>query len=335
VASGTDRSLRIRSFADADVPAAAALLAERQSRWRTRRLELPNAYTVANRSEPLLRALLERDGAFGVGLEAEGELSGFLIGYPRPEPIWGRACWSPLEGSVLASWVPAEAMRDLYAVWSEHYVKQGYFRHYVHAASDDADLMAAWFRTGFSQMQAHALRSLALEANPPPGVRLRRAEPSDLNDLEPLLPLIALQLMRPPAYAFRPHTDRATYRDAWAAELGDATAHHLLAEEDGRVLALASFHPADPGPMVPHGAWELAVAMTSPDERGRGLMRALVAAGFTAARDAGATHCTTDWRTASLPTHRTWVALGWRPTHYRLHRHIDERIEQQSDGGPH
>jgi hypothetical protein len=54
--------------------------------------------------------------------------------------------------------------------------------------------------------------------------------------------------------------------------------------------------------------------------------RALLAAGFAEARAAGASHCITDWRTASLPTHRSWTALGFRPTHFRLHRHIDERV---------
>ena len=55
-------------------------------------------------------------------------------------------------------------------------------------------------------------------------------------------------------------------------------------------------------------------------------MRALLAAGFAEARRPGATHAIADWRTASLPTHRSWVALGFEPLYYRLHRHIDERI---------
>ena len=55
-------------------------------------------------------------------------------------------------------------MRDLYAAWSEHFVRRGYFRQYVHAAADEPDLMAAWVRTGFGQMQAHAARDLELQA---------------------------------------------------------------------------------------------------------------------------------------------------------------------------
>jgi hypothetical protein len=78
--------------------------------------------------------------------------------------------------------------------------------------------------------------------------------------------------------------------------------------------------------MVPDGAWYLADAKTAEAARGRGVMRALIAAGFAEARASGARDCITDWRTASLATHRTWSALGFRPTDFRLHRHIDERI---------
>ena len=42
--------------------------------------------------------------------------------------------WSPIEGSALADGIDAELVRDLYAAWSEHYVRRGYFRQYVHAA---------------------------------------------------------------------------------------------------------------------------------------------------------------------------------------------------------
>jgi len=305
---------------------AAGLLAGRQRRLRAIRPELPSAFEEPAAHIPALTALLEREGVRGVAGMASRELVGFLVGYSRSEPIWGRACWSPIEGSALADGTDAELMRDLYAAWSEHFVQRGYFRQYVHVPSDDTDLAAAWFRTGFGAMQAHAVRDLQLTAPPHERVTIRRALPVDIDRLEDLLPLIAEALARPPAYAIRLPEQVATYRDSWAEELEEPNAHHWLAEDGDRVLAMATFYAADPGPMVPDAAWELSVAMTRPDERGRGLMRALVAAGFAEAHEAGATHCITDWRTASLPTHRTWTALGFRPTHHRLHRHVDERI---------
>jgi len=315
-----------RPFTPHDVPAAAALLAARQRRLRSKRPELPESFTESAACEPVIRALLEQPAAHGVLLDGADAPAGFLIGSPKAEPIWGRACWSPIDGGVLADGLPGEAIRDLYAAWSQHFVRRGYFLHYVHASPDEADLMAAWVRTGFGQMQAHAVRDLDLDPPDLPGVTIRSATPEDIDAIGPLLPLIAFALLRPPAYAARFPEEVPTYRASWLEELSEPAGHHWLAEEGGRALAMASFYVAEPGPMVPDGAWELAVAMTLPEARGRGLMRALLAAGFAEAREAGARHCITDWRTASLPTHRSWTALGFVPTHYRLHRHIDERI---------
>jgi GNAT superfamily N-acetyltransferase len=313
-------------FAAEHLDAAASLLAARQRRLRVARPELPEAYADADGCRPVLAALSEKPSATGFVALRDSRPVGFLLGYPRPEPIWGRAAWSPIEGSALADGEDPETMRDLYAAWSEHFINSGHYRQYVHASPHEPELMAAWVRTGFGQMQAYALRDLDLPAPEAGGFTVRRAGPADIDLVEPLLPLIAHALMRPPAYAISFPEDIPTYRDSWREELAETEARHYLAEQDSRALAMASFYDAEPGPMVPTAAWELAIAMTLPEERGRGLMRALLAAAFAEARHAGATHCETDWRTAALPTHRSWTALGFRPTHYRMHRHIDERV---------
>lgn len=308
------------------LPAAAGLLVARQQRLRARRPELPDSYSTTQ-AETSIRGLLERSGAHGVIAVADGVPIGFLAGYPRAESNWGRACWSPIEGSALGDGVDPETMRDLYAAWSQHFVDRGYFLQYVHAATDEPELERAWFRTGFGAMQAHAVRDLRLAApSLPRGISIRNAGPEDLDRLEDLMPLISDQLVRSPAYAIALPERYDALRADWAEDLVEHDAHRWLLERDGHALAIAIFYPAEPGPMVPDGAWELAVAMTRPEERGRGWVRTLLAAGFTEARAAGATHCVTDWRTASLATHRTWTALGFRPTHHRLHRHLDERI---------
>jgi GNAT superfamily N-acetyltransferase len=309
------------------LPIAAELLSVRQRRLRQAMPILPAAYEDAAASLPLLDALAAKDGSFGVIGRLDGEPFGFLLGYARPEPIWGRAAWSPIEGHAQADGVDPELVRDLYAAWSEHFVRQGYFRQYVHAATAEPDLMAAWVRTGFGQMQAHAARDLEVRAEPPPGVTVRRAHAEDIGLVADLMPLVARALMMPPAYAIQLPEVWSTFGAAGEEELAEPDARHWVAiAQDGRALALASFYDAEPGPLTPPRATELAFAMTRPEERGRGLMRALTAAGFTEAAEAGAAHAIADWRTASLSTHRSWTALGFEPLYYRLHRHIDERI---------
>jgi len=310
-----------------DLPHAAELLASRQRRLRRARSILPEPYEDPVATLPLVEALAARDGAFGVIGRMDDEPFGFLLGYSRPEPIWGRAAWSPIEGSALADDVDPELVRDLYAAWAEHFVRRGHFRQYVHAAADEPELMAGWVRTGFGQMQAHAARDLQLIAEPPPGVTLRRAQREDFGLVADLMPLVGRALMKPPAYAIQLPEVWGTLGAAGEEELAEPDARHWIAiADDGRALALASFYDPEPGPMVPDRATELAFAMTRPEERGRGLMRSLTAAGFAEAKEAGASHAVIDWRTASLSTHRSWTALGFEPLYYRLHRHIDERV---------
>ena len=316
----------ISPFTATHLDAAAALLAQRQAGLRAMRPELPAGFTDADGCRPLLAALLDRDGAHGVVATSGEGMVAFLIGFPRYEPIWGRACWSPIEGQAYAATAGPDVMRDLYAVWSRHFVDRGFFRQYVHGPADDPSLLDTWFSTGFGKMQAHAVRDLSLERAPDASFSIRRATPDDLERIEPLMDLIATQLVRSPAYAIALPEVLATYRAEYASDLKDPAAHYWLAEEDGVAVGLQGFYEAEPGPMVPDGAWELADAKTAPEVRGRGVARALLAAAFAEAREAGASHCVTDWRTASLASHRSWIALGFQPTHFRLHRHIDERI---------
>jgi ribosomal protein S18 acetylase RimI-like enzyme len=215
-------------------------------------------------------------------------------------------------------------------------VRQGRFRQYVLAPADDAELQAAWFRTGFGQMQAHALRPIPQGVARPAGrdFGVRRATPDDLDALEPLLPLIALSLIDPPAYAISLPERFDALRADYGEDLGDPESRYWLAEDrHGTVLAVVAFYDMDTAPMVPELATEMGVAMTRPSARGRGVMRALVDAAWADERARGRRWAVTDWRTASLLAHRAWTAIGYRPTHYRLHRHIDERVSWANGRG--
>jgi len=320
------QEFEITPFTADHLGAAAALLAQRHVALRAVRPELSARYTEAAGCRPLLDALMAREGFHGVAAARGGGMVAFLAGFPRFEPIWGRACWSPVEGQACDPGTDPDVMRDLYASWSQHFVDRGFFRQYVYVPADDQALLGTWFLTGFGKMQAHAMRDLSLEPAADASFTVRRATSDDLEHIGPLMDLIATQLVKSPAYAISLPEVLATYRAEYEGDLKDPAAHYWLAEENGVAVGLQGYYQAEPGLMVPDGAWELADAKTAPEARGRGVARALVAAAFSEFRRAGASHCVTDWRTASLASHRSWMAIGFRPTHFRLHRHIDERI---------
>src|SRR5256885_11723291 len=109
----------IRAFTDDDLDAAAALLAERHRRH------------VA--AEPLLHAeadfRAEVDAAWrtegATGVYAEG---GYLIGFSRPQPVWGPNVWIENAGHAASD---PELVRDLYSAASADWVERGLKAHYA------------------------------------------------------------------------------------------------------------------------------------------------------------------------------------------------------------
>jgi hypothetical protein len=91
-------TVEVEPFAAEHLDAAAELLAQRQRRLRAVRPELPAAYEEAAGCRDLLSALLGQDESHGVVAHSGDGIAGYLLGYPRYEPIWGQACWSPIEG---------------------------------------------------------------------------------------------------------------------------------------------------------------------------------------------------------------------------------------------
>ena len=306
--------------------AAAELLARQQAGWREQRPELPERFTDAAATRPLIQAQLEAVGGQGVAAFDGTAMLAFLIGAPRLEPIWNRAAWSPIEGQAIDPAADRDILRDLYAVWSQHWIDRGIFFHYVHAPAGDRAVQDAWFDLNFGRMQAHALLALDDVAAAPDGLEIRRVRPGELDLITPLHDLIGVHQISSPAYAISLPERFDTLMADYADDLADPESHYWVALDAGRPLGLAAFAEMQPGIMVPDGAWELGTAMTAPEARGRGVQRALLAAGAAETREIGATHLVTDWRTANLLSSRSWTRLGFRPTHYRMHRAIDQRV---------
>ncbi len=318
---------RILTLDSTHLDAAAELLARQQAALRNARPELPQGYTRPDASRPLIEAQLGAPQAHGVAAFDGSHMVAFLVGAPRYEPIWNRAAWSPIEGQAIDPRADRDILRDLYAVWSQHWVDRGVFFHYVHAPTDDRAVQDAWFDLNFGRMQAHALLALDdLPARTATEFEIRRLAPDEIDLIAPLHDLIGVHQISSPAYAISLPERFETMLADYAEDLADPDSHYWVALDRGAPVGLAAFYEMQPGIMVPGGAWELGTAMTAPEARGRGVQRALLQAGADEARERGDTHLVTDWRTANLLSSRSWTRLGFRPTHYRMHRAVDQRV---------
>jgi GNAT superfamily N-acetyltransferase len=314
-------------FEAAHLDAAAEVLARRQAWLRQTDASLPDAFTRPDAARPLLEAELGCKEAHGVVAILDRRLVAYLVGSPRYDQVWNRAVWSPIAASAVDPETDRDVMRDVYAEWAEHWVRRGIFLHYVHAPASDVDLLEAWSVLNFGKMQAHATRDLSVPlSGDAAGIEIRRIGPEDAKRVEPLFDLIARQHVDTPTYAVTLPERYDAFPADYAEDIADPGSRYWAAFDGDTAVGLAGFGDADPGPMVPDGAWELGTAMTAPHARGRGVQRALLAAGFEAARQAGATYSITDWRTANLLSSRVWPKLGYRPNHFRLHRSIDARV---------
>jgi GNAT superfamily N-acetyltransferase len=178
-----------------------------------------------------------------------------------------------------------------------------------------------------------ALDTLDLAPRPfPPGVEIRRAEPTDRGHLEELSDVTWRHQVRAPVWGIHLPERQARHRREYGDLCEDAEATVWLAFCDGRVVGVQVYFPAEATddnpllPIIPEHCAELGVAGTREWARGRGIGQALTRHGLAHARDAGFRFCMTDWRSTNLLSSRFWPRRGFRPVAYRLARRIDPRI---------
>jgi GNAT superfamily N-acetyltransferase len=295
-----------RPFSDADLDLAAALLAERHVQHRAVEPLLPTDVDF----RAAVEELWNRPGASGASSEA-----GFLIGAPQQDPLWGPNVWVDLAGHAVRE---PGAAGDLYALAAQRWVDDGNTRHYLIVPAHDRALLDAWFRLGFGQQHAVALREVPAEAAWPDGVRPGR--PDDVEALVELAPLLAdHQALAPVFGPGRTGWDEAELRRQIVEDV--AAADVLVAERDGSIVGCVYLEGREAGLHRPRSAF-LAWAATRPEVRGSGVGVGLTEASLAWARSRGYDVIATDWRVTNLLASRFWPARGFRETFLRLYRHL-------------
>jgi ribosomal protein S18 acetylase RimI-like enzyme len=320
----------LAAFTPEFLEAAAVLLAQRHAADRRKAPLLPVRFGQPANAQGALEALRRRRTGGLIAFDGE-QLQGYLIGAADESALTGRTVWFAPESYALAPDAEPELLRILYAGQAGRWVEQGYFNHYVMAPAR-SPLLDAWLSLGFAYQQAFALLDLAEVENvaPPAGLTLRMARPEDGPALAAMAHFTAAHQTRSPVFAPAPSEYFDELREGYAGLVqNDETAAVWLALMDGDLIGVQAYYeaPAAENNFLSDDGWiELAAANIHPDQRGRGIGRALTAAGLGWARRQGYAVCLADWRVTNLLAARFWPRRGFTPVYYRLERRIDPRI---------
>jgi ribosomal protein S18 acetylase RimI-like enzyme len=309
--------VKIVPFAEEHIEAAAALLEERHRRHCDAEPLLPAE--IDFRAE--IDDLWAREGASG----AFGE-EGYVLGVRLDDAVWGSNMWVELAGHVVRQ---AEDVRDLYAAAAAEWVEAGRTRHYALVPAADSALIDAWFRLGFGQQQAVAVRDVPAESDVviPDGFEIRPPDPADIEGLIDVDLALPRHQARSPVFSDHFRDSREESRHEWLNTFAGTEEEILIGYREGRPVACWSIVAAEHARHF-HGlarlpnACYLAFAVTLPEARGSGIGVALTEACFARARELGFETIVTDWRVTNLLASRFWPSRGFRTTFLRLYRSI-------------
>lgn len=310
-------------FTEVHLRPAAALLAARHAAHLVAEPLLDPRYADPRGALEAVTAAWQVEGASGAVALAGDKVVGYLLGAPKADPVWGPNVWVDSAGVAVTE---AELARDLYAVAATDWVAQGRTAHYAVIPAHDQPLLDAWFRLGFGQQHAHAVREVPTAPCPPvPGVTVRPATAADIDRLAELEQVLPAHQALAPVFSpgHQPTFDEA--RAEWVESLEDVRFVNLVAEVAGAVVGVAvgcslMVSAANSWLIRPPHAGFLGFAAVDPEARGHGVGRALGESVLGWSAEAGFTSVVADWRVTNLLASRAWPRLGFRPSFVRVHR---------------
>jgi GNAT superfamily N-acetyltransferase len=152
---------------------------------------------------------------------------------------------------------------------------------------------------------------------------VRPGTADDLDAAAALSNLLWSHQAEAPSFSARELLSQEQQRERWRGTWDDPEFVHFVAERSGRVVGQILLYRRPEGDLrVPAGNIDLAHASVAVDARGRGVGSALAVHALGWAHDEGFRSMTVDWREVNLLASRFWPRRGFRPTFYRLYRHV-------------
>ena len=337
--------LTLRPLDDADVPALAALLAERRREERVALPLLNERFADVAACEAVLRGHLAEARCDGVVAERGGRLAGFLLGHRRHVALesFEAQYAPPMEASMPGSGhgvVPGEDVEAVYAAMyaylGERWVDGGYFEHRVTMPLGSRATTEAWFHLGFGSLYTFCAReSTPLEASRATQhldatIDVQRATPSERAEVLRFQDESGRWHRQAPI--FWPYMERqasAAIEAFTAGALTDESNGMFLARRDGVAVALNLLIAMDDWGSTftqPEGSIYLYEGITSPEARGTGAGTAILAHTLDWAREAGHPYVTLHYATPNPSGGPFWRGHGFVPVEVTLQRRLDERL---------
>lgn len=318
--------VELEPFWDVHLDDAARLLAARHARHREAEPLLPKRFEEPSAAREELERAWRAESASGAAALRDGRLTGYLIGAPRDDAVWGENVWVELSGHAVEE---PEEVRDLYGAAAARWVDEGRSRHYALVPASDPALVDAWFRLGFGQQQAHAVQQVPArtEVRVPDGVEIRRPTTDEIGALIEIDLALPRHQRSSPVFSDRRPPNAQEVREEWVDTLSGDEEEVLVGYRDGNPVACWSVVAAEVsshfrGLALPERACYLAFASTVPEARGSGIGLALTDASLARAAELGYAVMVTDWRVTNLLASRFWPRRGFRTFLLRLYRSI-------------
>ncbi len=331
--------IAIQPFGQADIPAAAHLLAARHAANRRR---LP--FLSARLEEPAvceaeIAALFRRKRAGGAVAKRNREVAGFLFGEqmlfaPHQHPyqyIHPHSIEMPVQGHAVAPGEDQQTIyRALYGFLAERWVGDGFFAHRLYIVPGDAELQEAWVALGFGRHTTCATRDTAapVTVRPPAGVEIHQAGREDLDVVLSLAHTLGLHHVNAPMFWPMLQTVEPANHDFHARALDAGVEPYFVAYREGRPVGMQTFlRPGFTPPTIDHETdVYLYEGVVEPDVRSGGVGRALLAHAMAWARGLGYRTCTLHFASNNPSGAPFWLGQGFVPVEHSMDRIIDGRI---------